>query len=106
MIDINSLPTPKVVQNLDYETTLAENLKYFRAIFPDWKPLESDEFLIIAQAMAYREVALRNEFNSRALAFFLATAKHSDLDNWGAAFDCTRLEGSKPYSNYLFSLIR
>ena len=35
MIDINSLPTPKVVQNLDYETTLAENLKYFRAIFPD-----------------------------------------------------------------------
>ena len=104
MIDINSLPTPKVVQNLDYETTLAENLKYFRAIFPDWKPLESDEFLIIAQAMAYREVALRNEFNSRALAFFLATAKHSDLDNWGAAFDCTRLQGSKPYSNYLFSL--
>ena len=45
MIDINSLPTPKVVQNLDYETTLAENLKYFRAIFPDWKPLEGDEHL-------------------------------------------------------------
>ena len=104
MIDINSLPTPKVVEVLDYEAILAENLKYFKELLPDWKPLESDEFLIILQSMAYREIMLRNEFNSRSLAFFLATATGADLDHWGAAFDCKRLEGSKPYANYLFSI--
>ena len=104
MIDVNSLPTPKVVEVLNYEAILAENLKYFKELLPDWKPLESDEFLIILEAMAYREIMLRSEFNSRSLAFFLATCTGSDLDHWGVSFDCTRLEGSKPYANYLFSL--
>lgn len=104
MIDINSLPTPKVIESLDYEVLLAENIKYFKELLPEWRPLESDEFLIILQAMTYREIMLRTEFNSRSLAFFLATATSSDLDHWGVTFDCIRLAGSKPYANYLFTL--
>ncbi len=104
MIDPNSLPLPAVVEKLDYETTLEKNLAYLKQKLPDWKPLESDEFLMILEAMSYREVMLRNEFNQRALAFFLATASGSDLDHWGIVFDCERLKGSKPYANYLFTL--
>lgn len=104
MIDPNSLPLPAVVEKLDYETTLEKNLAYLKQKLPDWKPLESDEFLMILEAMSYREVMLRNEFNQRALAFFIATASGSDLDHWGIVFDCERLKGSKPYANYLFTL--
>ena len=70
LIDINSLPAPSVLKNLDYETILQENTQYFKNLLPTWQPLESDEFLIVLQAFSYRELFLRNEFNKSLFWFF------------------------------------
>ena len=104
MIDVNSLPTPSVLKNIDFETILKDNLEYFKSILPDWQPLESDEFLIVLQAFSYREMMIRNEFNKSALAFFLATTTGDDLDNLALFYNLTRLEGSFPYADYEFEI--
>lgn len=104
MIDINNLPTPKVLQTLDYETILNENIENFKILVPNWKSLESDEFKLVLEAFAYRELFLRAEFNELAKAFFLSTATGSDLDNYGVFYNVERLQGSKPYANYTFAL--
>ena len=104
MIDINSLPAPSVLKNLDYETILQENTQYFKNLLPAWQPLESDEFLIVLQAFSYRELFLRNEFNKSALAFFLSTTSGDDLDNFALTYNIERLKGSFPYADYEFEL--
>ncbi len=104
MIDINSLPTPTVLQALNYLKIKQENIDTLKEKYPDWEHIESDDFMPNIEANAYRELLLRQEFNQLALAFFLATATKADLDHWGVAFDCTRLEGSKPWANYTFTL--
>ena len=104
MININSLPKPAVLQNLSYEEIKQANINTLKQINPDWEHIESDDYMPNIEANSYRELHLRQEFNQLALAFFLATATKSDLDHWGVAFDCTRLEGSKPWANYTFSL--
>lgn len=104
MIDINSLPTPSVLKNLDYETILQENLQFFKGLLPNWQPLESDEFLMVLQCFSYRELFLRNDFNKSALAFFLATTTGDDLDNFALTYNLYRLQGSYPYADYEFEL--
>lgn len=104
MINIDSLPTPSVLKNLDYETILQENLEYFRNLLPSWQPIDSDEFLIVLQAFSYRELYLRKEFNRNALAFFLATTSGDDLDNIALIYNLERLKGSFPYADYEFEL--
>ena len=86
MFDVNSLPTPKVLNELSYENILNQNIANFKILVPDWEPLESDEFKIILEAMSYRELHLRNEFNQSALAFFLSTTTGSDLENYATFY--------------------
>ncbi|WP_108062707.1 baseplate assembly protein [Poseidonibacter lekithochrous] len=104
MIDINSLPKPTVLQELNFEDILNENINNLKALLPNWKPLESDEFKMILEAFAYRELHLRAEHNNLASAFFLSTAEDEDLDNYAAFYNVERLKGSKPYSIYEFTL--
>lgn len=104
MINIDSLPTPSVLQTLDYEDILSQNLASFKTLVPDWQPLESDEFKIILEAFAYRELHLRAEFNSLAKAFFLSTTGGANLDNYALFYGVKRLKGSKPYATFEFSL--
>jgi len=104
MINIDSLPTPSVLQTLDFEDVLSQNETMFKTLVPDWQPLESDEFKIILEAFAYRELYLRAYFNDQAKAFFLLTATGVDLDNIGAFYGVERLQGSYPYVPYEFEL--
>jgi len=104
MINIESLPKPKVMQVLDYEAILNQNIENFKTLVPDWEPLESDEFSLILQAFAYRELYLRAEFNNLANAFFLSTSTGANLDNYAVFYGVERLKGSKPYAVYEFSL--
>lgn len=104
MINISNLPKPDVMQVLDYEAILNQNIDNFKTLVPDWIPLESDEFKMILEAFAYRELHLRAEFNNLASAFFLSTSTANDLDNYAVFYGVERLAGSKPYVNYDFSL--
>ncbi|QNM92364.1 baseplate J/gp47 family protein [Aliarcobacter cryaerophilus] len=104
MINIASLPKPAVLLELDYNKIKQANIDELKKLDPDWEHIESDDFMPNIEANAYRELHLRQEFNQLALAFFLATATKADLDNWGAAYDCLRLEGAHPWANYTFSL--
>lgn len=104
MINIKNLPLPDVLQILDYEDILNQNLANFKTLVPDWIPLESDEFKIILEAFALRELHLRAEHNILARAFFLLTATKADLDNWALRYGIERLKGSKPYALYEFKL--
>ena len=104
MFDVNSLPTPKVLNELSYENILNQNIANFKILVPDWEPFESDEFKIILEAMSYRELHLRNEFNQSALAFFLSTTTGSDLENYATFYNIERLKGAYPYAEYDFEL--
>jgi len=104
MINIANLPKPDVMQVLDYEEILNQNIDNFKALVPDWIPLESDEFKLMLEAFAYRELHLRAEFNNLANAFFLSTSTNNDLDNYAVFYNVERLGGSKPYAAYEFSL--
>lgn len=104
MINISNLPKPDVMQVLDYEAILNQNIDNFKTLVPDWIPLESDEFKMILEAFAYRELHLRSEFNNLATAFFLSTSTKNDLDNYAVFYDVERLDGSKPYAKYEFAL--
>jgi phage-related baseplate assembly protein len=104
MINIENLPKPDVMQVLDYEAILNQNIDNFKTLVPDWIPLESDEFSLILQAFAYRELHLRAEFNNLASAFFLSTTTGANLDNYALFYGVERLKGSKPYATYEFSL--
>jgi phage-related baseplate assembly protein len=104
MINIANLQKPDVMQVLDYEAILNQNIDNFKTLVPDWIPLESDEFKLILEAFAYRELHLRAEFNNLANGFFLSTSTGADLDNYATFYNVLRLSGSKPYAVYEFSL--
>ena len=104
MINIASLPKPDVMQVLDYEEILQQNITDFKALLPEWIPLESDAYKLMLEAFAYRELHLRAEFNNLASAFFLSTSTKNDLDNYAVFYNVIRLDGSYPYAAYEFSL--
>lgn len=104
MVNIESLPKPSILQELDFEEILDQNIENFKKLVPDWQPLESDEFKMILEAFAYRELHLRAEFNNLAKAFFLSTATGVNLDNYAVFYGLERLKGAKPYAAYEFSL--
>ena len=104
MINIDSLQTPSVLQELDYEAILNQNIANFKTLVPDWEPLESDEFSLVLEAFAYRELHLRAEFNKLSRAFFLSTSTGTNLDNYAVFYGMERLMGAKPYARYEFSL--
>lgn len=96
---------PEVVQELDYEAILQQNIAIVKELLPDYKPSESDDVMLVLRAFSYRELYLRNDFNNRAKAFFLATASGSDLDNLAQTlYGLYRLQGAKPYADMEFSL--
>lgn len=104
MINIDALPKPDVLRILDYEEILEQNIQNLKTLMPDWIPLESDEHKMMLEAFAYRELHLRAEFNNLSRAFFLSTSTGNDLDNYAVFYGVTRLNGSKPYATYEFSL--
>ncbi|HHT0302244.1 TPA: baseplate assembly protein [Raoultella planticola] len=98
-IDLSQLPSPTIIEELDFETILAEVKAVMMAAFPDDQQsavaaamtLESEPLTIIAQAIAYRELLLRQRINEGAAACMLSHSTGDDLDNIAANLDTERL---------------
>ncbi len=98
-IDLSQLPPPTIIEALDFETILADVKAVVIAAFPEDQQaavaaalaLESEPLTIIAQAMAYRELLLRQRINEGAAACMLSHATGDDLDNIAANLDTERL---------------
>ncbi|HDX8937180.1 TPA: baseplate J/gp47 family protein [Klebsiella michiganensis] len=98
-IDLSQLPVPTIIEALDFETILTDVKAVMVASFPEEQrasvaaalTLESEPLTIIAQAMAYRELLLRQRINEGAAACMLSHATGDDLDNIAANLDTERL---------------
>ena len=94
IIDVSRLPAPNVVEPLDFEAIYQAQLADFRARLPEWNAvLESDPVLKLLEATAYRELLLRQRVNEAAKGVMLAYAAGPDLDQIGALFGVSRLDG-------------
>lgn len=93
------LPTPEVIQSLDYEAILARKKAEFTARMPafgldyDVIDLETDPGVVLLQESAYTEVLLRARGNFIARQRYLYYAEGSAVDHLGAFYDCVRLPG-------------
>ncbi|MBI6131948.1 baseplate J/gp47 family protein [Serratia marcescens] len=98
-IDLSQLPSPQIIEPLDFETILVDVKAVMIAAFPADQQaavaaalsLESEPLNVIAQAMAYRELLLRRRINEGASACMLSHAEGTDLDNLAANLDTERL---------------
>ncbi|MBH2886622.1 baseplate J/gp47 family protein [Serratia marcescens] len=98
-IDLSQLPSPQIIEPLDFEMILVDVKAVMIAAFPADQQvsvaaalsLESEPLNVIAQAMAYRELLLRRRINEGAAACMLSHAKGTDLDNLAANLDTERL---------------
>lgn len=90
-IDLAKLPSPEVVEQLDYEQILAAMLADLRARDEQFTALvESDPAYKILEVAAYRETLLRARINDASRAVMLAYARGSDLENLAAFFGVER----------------
>lgn len=93
------LPTPEVIQSLDFEAILARKKTEFTSRMPaygldyDVIDLETDPGVVLLQESAYTEVLLRARGNYIARQRYLYYAEGSAVDHLGAFYDCTRLVG-------------
>lgn len=98
-IDLSQLPQPAIIESLDYEVILAQTKTFMISVFPEAMrddvaaaiELESEPLNIIAQAMAWRELLLRQRINDGVAACMLSHSTGSDLDNLGANMNVQRL---------------
>ena len=98
-IDLSQLPSPTIIEGLDFESILADVKAVMVAAFPEDQQaavaaalaLESEPLNIIAQAIAYREMLLRQRINEGAAASMLSHATGDDLGNIAANLDTERL---------------
>ena len=98
-IDLSQLPSPQIIEELDFETILIDVKAVMVAAFPAEQQAsvvaalspESEPLNVIAQAMAYRELLLRRRINEGAAACMLSHAEGTDLDNLAANLDTKRL---------------
>lgn len=93
MIDLSLLPSPDVVETLEFEALYQQILGDFRAHMGDqWTAvLESDPVVKLLEVAAYREMIMRARVNAAAKASLLAYAKDADLDNRAADYGVERL---------------
>ena len=93
-VDLSSLPPPEVVEVLDFDAVLAAILDDMRVRAPHLAPaleFESEPVVILAQAMAWREVTLRARINDAARGTMLAYASGGSLDQLAALLGIVRL---------------
>lgn len=94
-IDLSQLPSPKLIEELDFESILAEMRARLIFLQPDIEAvlnLESEPINKVLEVCAYREMLLRHRINTAARAVMLAYAEDNDLDHLGALLGVKRLE--------------
>ena len=95
-IDVTALPTPAVIETLDYEAVLASLRADLLRLYPvaaEVIDLESEPLTKLLQVAAYRELLIRARINDAARAVMLGWAVGADLDNLAARYDLARLPG-------------
>lgn len=91
-VNLSQLPSPNVVEALDFESIFAEMLADLVLRYPSFSALvESDPAYKILEVAAYRELLLRQRVNDSARAVMLAFAGGDDLDQIGANYNVRRL---------------
>lgn len=99
LIDLSKLPAPNVLEELDFETLLAERKQAFIALYPAheqafWESrlaLESEPITKLLEENCYLQLLERQRINNAAKATMLAYATGSDLDQIGANYNVARL---------------
>lgn len=92
-INLDKLPAPKLVEELDAETILTDMKADLIARAPELAgvmDLESSVAVKILEGCAYRELLLRARVNDAGRAVMLAFATGSDLDHIGARYNVQR----------------
>ncbi|POV91529.1 baseplate assembly protein [Aeromonas sp. ASNIH8] len=95
-INLSTLPAPKAVEELDFETILAEQKAWVINQWPHLAPvleLESEPLTVLLQSWSYRELIWRARLNDALKASMLAWAQGDDLLNLAAFFDLEKAEG-------------
>ena len=90
-IDLSLLPAPEFVEQLDYETILAEMLADARERaaakgVPFDTISEADPAYIVLEVAAYRELGVRQRGNEEGRALLLAFAQGADLTHIGITY--------------------
>ena len=88
-VNFSQLPTPNLIQELDYETIFNERKENFIALYPEseqeqWRTTlnrESNPVVKILQENAYLELLYKNKCNADARSLLLAYAEGPDLDH-------------------------
>lgn len=99
IVDLSKLPAPKVLEELDYETLLAERKAKFLSLYPESEravmaarlALESEPITKLLEENCYLQLMERQRINSAAQATMLAYATGTDLDVIGANYNVSRL---------------
>lgn len=90
-IDLSKLPSPKVIEPLDFQTIFNEMLGELQTRLDDFDALiESDPVYKLLEVAAYRELILRARINDACQSVMLAYAKGNDLDHLAAFFNVKR----------------
>nr|DAS99830.1 MAG TPA: baseplate assembly protein [Caudoviricetes sp.] len=98
LVDLSKLDAPKVLEDLDFESLLADRKAEFIALFPQderaiWQArlsLESEPITKLLQEVVYLQLMERNRINNAAKATMLAYASGSDLDVISANYNVKR----------------
>lgn len=99
LVDLSQLPAPDVLEELNFETLLAERKAQFIALFPEserpfWQArlaLESEPITKLLEENVYFQLLERQRINNAAQATMLAYATGNDLDVIAANFNVQRL---------------
>ncbi|AOV98002.1 baseplate assembly protein [Edwardsiella hoshinae] len=99
IIDLSQLPAPDVIEELDYESLLAERKTTLISLYPEEQrdaiahtlTLESEPIVKLLEENAYRELLLRQRVNEAARAVMLAYSSGSDMDMLAANLNTKRL---------------
>ncbi|MDN4021503.1 baseplate J/gp47 family protein [Acinetobacter pittii] len=88
-IDLSQLPEPAIVEQIDFETILADGLQdYYERMDSTGveytKLRESDPAYKLAEVFAFREMIVRQRVNDSAKAVLLAYASGTDLEHKAA----------------------
>lgn len=98
-IDLSTLPAPKIIEELNFETIFTNRKEQFINLYPLDKQtelrktlaLESEPIVKLLQESSYQELILRQRINEAALAVMIAYSNGEDLDNLSAIFNVKRL---------------
>lgn len=94
-VDLSRLPSPDIIEPLDYESIYADAVAHFKAELAargiTYEERDSDPVAKLLQTFAYFAQLLRQRVNDAARAVMPAYAVGADLDNIAALFGIARL---------------